>query len=307
MLYKSLAEMIGKTPLLLASRFAEKYGLKAEIMAKLEGFNPAGSAKDRIAYNMLKIADEAGEITADSVIVEPTSGNTGIGLAAIAASRGMRAIFVMPDTMSVERQNLLKAYGAEVVLTPGAEGMKGSIEKAESLKKEIPNVFIPSQFTNKANPEAHYKTTGPEIWQDTEGNIDIFVATVGTGGTLTGTARFLKEKNPGIKVVAVEPASSPLLSKGYAGAHKIQGIGTNFVPEILDKAIYDEVIAIENEAAFEYGRAFSRAEGYLVGISAGAALAAAAELAGRKENIGKRIVVVLTDSGERYLSTELFA
>lgn len=306
MIYTSLDEMIGKTPLLLASRFARKYGIEAKIFAKLEGFNPAGSCKDRIAKSMIEKAEREGKLKEGAVIIEPTSGNTGIGLAAIAAARGYRAIFVMPDTMSLERRNLLKAYGAEIVLTPGAEGMKASIDKAEALAKEIEGAFIPSQFTNEANPEAHYLTTGPELWKDTDGDIDIFVATVGTGGTLSGTGRFLKEKNENIRIVAVEPASSPLLSRGYAGNHKIQGIGANFVPATLDTEIYDEIIAVDNEAAFEYGREFSRAEGYLVGISSGAALAAAVELARRTENKDKKIAVILTDSGERYLSTELF-
>lgn len=306
MLISSITEAIGQTPLLKAERFSKAYDLNGEILAKLEGTNPAGSAKDRIAAKMVAVAEAEGKLKQGSVIIEPTSGNTGIGLAAIAAVCGYRAIFVMPDTMSVERQNLLKAYGAEVVLTPGAEGIKGSVEKAEDLAKGIKGAFIPSQFTNSANPQAHYETTGPEIWADTDGKVDIFIASVGTGGTLTGTAGFLKEKNPQIKIVAVEPASSPLLSKGYAGVHKIQGIGANFIPDTLDTKIYDEVIAVSNEDAFVYAREFSKREGYLVGISSGAVLAAAVQLLKRPENFGKQVAGVLTDSGERYLSTELF-
>lgn len=306
MLISSITEAIGQTPLLKAERFSKAYDLNGEILAKLEGTNPAGSAKDRIAAKMVAVAEAEGKLKQGSVIIEPTSGNTGIGLAAIAAVRGYRAIFVMPDTMSVERQNLLKAYGAEVVLTPGAEGIKGSVEKAEDLAKGIKGAFIPLQFTNSANPQAHYETTGPEIWADTDGKVDIFIASVGTGGTLTGTAGFLKEKNPQIKIVAVEPASSPLLSKGYAGVHKIQGIGANFIPDTLDTKIYDEVIAVSNEDAFVYAREFSKREGYLVGISSGAVLAAAVQLLKRPENFGKQVAGVLTDSGERYLSTELF-
>lgn len=306
MLISSITEAIGQTPLLKAERFSKAYDLNGEILAKLEGTNPAGSAKDRIAAKMVAVAEAEGKLKQGSVIIEPTSGNTGIGLAAIAAVRGYRAIFVMPDTMSVERQNLLKAYGAEVVLTPGAEGIKGSVEKAEDLAKGIKGAFMPSQFTNSANPQAHYETTGPEIWADTDGKVDIFIASVGTGGTLTGTAGFLKEKNPQIKIVAVEPASSPLLSKGYAGVHKIQGIGANFIPDTLDTKIYDEVIAVSNEDAFVYAREFSKREGYLVGISSGAVLAAAVQLLKRPENFGKQVAGVLTDSGERYLSTELF-
>ena len=306
MLFNSVTEMIGGTPLLRAGRFAAKYALEAEILAKLEGFNPAGSAKDRIARKMVETAEQAGRLKPGAVIIEPTSGNTGIGLAAVAAERGYRAIFVMPDTMSAERQSLLRAYGAEVVLTPGAEGMQGSLDRAAQLAAELEGSFIPSQFTNPANPQAHYETTGPEIWQDTGGAVDIFVATVGTGGTLTGTARYLKERKPGLIVVAVEPAGSPLLSGGRAGVHKLQGIGANFIPEVLDRTVYDEVVAVADEDAFCCARDFSRAEGYLAGISSGAALAAAVRLARRPENRGRRIAVVLTDSGERYLSTGLF-
>ena len=303
---KSLTDLIGNTPMLELANYEKKYALPATILAKLEYFNPAGSAKDRVGKAMIEDAEAKGLLKPGATIIEPTSGNTGIGLAAVATARGYKIILTMPDTMSVERRNLLKAYGAEVVLTPGAEGMSGSIAKAEELQKQIPGSFIPGQFTNPANPAAHYATTGPEIWNDTEGRVDIFVATVGTGGTLSGTGKYLKEKNPDIKVVAVEPASSPLLTKGYAGAHGIQGIGANFIPDTLDTSVYDEVIAIEDEAAFQAGYEIAKAEGILVGISSGAAVAAAAELAKRLENKGKVIVALLPDTGEHYLSTPMF-
>ena len=306
-IYESVTELIGGTPLLRARNFASANQLEADILVKLEYFNPAGSVKDRIAIAMIKEAETSGKLTKDSVIIEPTSGNTGIGLASAAAARGYRAILTMPETMSVERRNLLKAYGAEIVLTEGSKGMKGAIAKAEELAKEIPHAFIPSQFTNPANPAAHEATTGPEIWEDSDGNVDAFVAGVGTGGTLTGVGRYLKKQNPAVKIFAVEPASSPVLSQGKAGPHKIQGIGAGFVPETLDTKVYDEVLPIANEDAFRYGRQFSRSEGILIGISSGAALAAAVQLAKRPEFKGKTIVALLPDTGDRYLSTELFS
>lgn len=306
-IYKSADELIGKTPLLELAHIEKELGLNAKLIAKLEYFNPAGSVKDRIAKAMIDDAEAKGMLTKDSVIIEPTSGNTGIGLASVAAARGYRIIIVMPETMSVERRQLMKAYGAELVLTEGAKGMKGAIAKAEELAKEIPGGFIPSQFTNPANPEAHRKTTAPEIWEDTDGKVDIFVAGVGTGGTITGIGEYLKSKNPNVKIVAVEPKSSPVLSEGVAGAHKIQGIGAGFVPEILNTKVYDEIITIANEDAFETGRLIGKKEGVLVGISSGAAVHAAIELAKRPENAGKNIVVLLPDTGDRYLSTPLFA
>ena len=305
-IYKSVTELIGNTPLLEASNFAAKVGFNGKLLVKLEYFNPAGSVKDRIAKAMIETAEREGKIQKNSVIIEPTSGNTGIGLASFAAARGYRAILTMPETMSVERRQLLKAYGAEIVLTEGAKGMKGAIAKAEELAKEIPNAFIPSQFTNPANPAAHEATTAPEIWNDTDGAVDIFVAGVGTGGTLSGVGKFLKAKKPSVKVIAVEPATSPVLSQGKAGAHKIQGIGAGFVPETLDTKIYDEVVAVANEDAFKFGKEFARAEGVLVGISSGAALAAAFELSKRENFAGKTFVVLLPDTGDRYLSTDLF-
>ena len=304
-IYTSADQLIGRTPLLELTHVEE--GLGARILAKLEYFNPAGSVKDRIAKAMLDDAEKAGKLKPGSVIVEPTSGNTGIGLASVAAARGYRIIIVMPETMSVERRQLMKAYGAELVLTEGAKGMKGAIARADELAKEIPNAFIPGQFVNPANPKAHRETTGPEIWEDTDGKVDVFVAGVGTGGTVSGVGQYLKSKNPNVKVVAVEPASSPVLSKGVAGAHKIQGIGAGFVPDTLDTKVYDEIIAVENEDAFESGREIGRKEGVLVGISSGAALWAAKELAKRPENKGKTIVALLPDTGDRYLSTALFA
>ena len=306
-IYQKLSDLIGNTPLLELSNYEKAEGLSAHIAAKLEGFNPAGSVKDRIAKSMLDDAERQGKLHPDSVIIEPTSGNTGIGLASVAAARGYRVILTMPETMSVERRNLLKAYGAELVLTEGSQGMKGAIAKAEELAKETPHSFIPGQFTNPANPRAHYETTGPEIWRDTDGKVDIFVAGVGTGGTVSGTGKYLKEQNPAVKVVAVEPASSPVLSKGVAGPHKIQGIGAGFVPETLDTKVYDEIIAVENDAAFETGKKIAREEGLLVGISSGAAVWAAAQLAKRPENKGKLIVALLPDTGDRYLSTPMFA
>ena len=305
--YQNITELIGGTPLLRASNYIKKHQLGADILVKLEYFNPAGSVKDRISKAMIEEAEAKGLLNKDSVLIEPTSGNTGIGLASIAAARGYRAILTMPETMSVERRNLLKAYGAEIVLTDGAAGMRGAIAKAEELAKEIPHAYIPSQFTNPANPAAHRATTGPEIWEDTEGKVDIFIAGIGTGGTLTGVGEYLKEKNPAVKIVAVEPAASPVLSKGVAGPHKIQGIGAGFVPETLNTKIYDEIIAVENEDAFLYGREFARTEGVLVGISSGAAFAAAVEMAKRPENQGKTIVALLPDTGDRYLSTPLFS
>lgn len=305
-IYQSVTELIGNTPLLEAKNFSKVFNINAKILVKLEYFNPAGSVKDRIAKAMIDKAERDGILKADSVIIEPTSGNTGIGLASVATARGYRAILTMPETMSVERRNLLKAYGAEIVLTDGAKGMKGAIAKAEELAKEIPNSFIPSQFTNPENPAIHEVTTGPEIWSDTDGNVDVFVAGVGTGGTLSGVGKFLKKKNSAIKIIAVEPETSPVLSKGQAGAHKIQGIGAGFVPETLDTKIYDEVVAVANEDAFKFGREFSRAEGVLIGISSGAALAAAYQLSLRADYSGKTFVVLLPDTGDRYLSTELF-
>ena len=306
-IYESVADLIGGTPLLRARNFRAKNNVEAEIIAKLEYFNPAGSVKDRIAQAMIEDAEKRGVLKSGSVIIEPTSGNTGIGLASVAAARGYRAILTMPETMSVERRNLLKAYGAQIVLTDGAKGMKGAIEKAEELAKETPNAYIPSQFTNPANPEAHKRTTGPEIWEATGGKVDYFIAGVGTGGTVTGVGEYLKSKNPLVKVVALEPADSPVLSAGKAGPHKIQGIGAGFVPDTLDVNVYDEVIAVSNEDAFLYGRQFARTEGALVGISSGAALAAAVEIARRPEAKGKTIVALLPDAGDRYLSTELFS
>lgn len=305
-IYTSADQLIGKTPLLELTHIEKEYGLKAKVIAKLEYFNPAGSVKDRVAKKMLDDAEAAGKLTPESVIIEPTSGNTGIGLASVAAARGYRIIIVMPETMSVERRQLMKAYGAELVLTDGTKGMKGAIEKADELAKEIPNSFIPGQFVNPSNPKAHYETTGPEIFEDTDGEVDIFVAGVGTGGTVTGVGEYLKEKKSSVKIVAVEPESSPVLSKGVAGAHKIQGIGAGFVPEVLDTKVYDEIIPVSNEAAFEMGRLIGRSEGVLVGISSGAAAYAAVELAKRPENAGKTIVVLLPDTGDRYLSTPLF-
>lgn len=305
-IYTSADQLIGHTPLLELTHIEAAEGLEAKLLAKLEYFNPAGSVKDRIAKAMLDDAEAAGKLNKDTTIIEPTSGNTGIGLASVAAARGYRIIIVMPETMSVERRNLMRAYGAELVLTEGAKGMKGAIEEAERLAAEIPNSFIPSQFSNPANPAVHERTTGPEIWEDTDGVVDILVAGVGTGGTLSGTGAYLKAQNPAIQVVAVEPAGSPVLSEGRAGAHKIQGIGAGFVPETLDTAIYDEVIAIEDEEAFEAGRELAAHDGLLVGISSGAAVAAAAKLARRPENVDKNIVVILPDTGERYLSTAMF-
>lgn len=305
-IYQGISDLVGRTPLVEAVRLEKKLGLKAKLLLKLEYLNPAGSVKDRVAKEMLEDAERRGVITAGATIIEPTSGNTGIGLAAMAVAKGYRAILTMPDTMSVERRNILKAYGAEIVLTPGAEGMKGAIAKAEALAKEIPGSFIPGQFENPANPEAHRKTTGPEIWEDTDGNVDIFVAGVGTGGTITGTGSYLKEKNPAIRIVAMEPASSPVLSGGTAGPHMLQGIGAGFVPDILDTDVYDEIVTVENEKAFEYGKELARTEGFLVGISSGAALCAAVEQARKPENEGKTIVVLLPDSGDRYYSTALF-
>lgn len=305
-LFGSVSELVGGTPILELKRYAKKLGLKARIFAKLEYFNPTGSVKDRIAKAMIEDAEKRGVLKRGSVIIEPTSGNTGIGLAAIAAAKGYRCILTMPETMSLERRKLLKAYGAEIVLTEGAKGMKGAIAKANELAGEIAGSFIPSQFENPVNPQTHYQTTGPEIWKDMRGAIDLFVAGVGTGGTLTGTGKYLKERNASVKIVAVEPASSPVLSEGRAGAHKIQGIGAGFVPSTLDTSVYSEVIAVENEAAFKAGREIAKAEGVLVGISSGAALYAATVLAQREENEGKNIVVVFPDSGDRYLSTEMF-
>ena len=306
-IYRSLTDLIGNTPLLELTNYNRKFAPQATIIAKLEYFNPAGSAKDRIAMAMIDAAEARGLLQKDSVIIEPTSGNTGVGLAFVSASKGYKLILTMPDTMSIERRNILKAYGAEVVLTEGAKGMKGAIAKADELAKEIPNSFIPGQFVNPANPQAHIETTGPEIWEDTDGKVDIFVAGVGTGGTVTGVGKYLKSKNPDVKVVAVEPASSPVLSKGTAGAHKIQGIGAGFVPDVLDTTVYDEIIAVENDDAFATGRLIGHKEGVLVGISSGAAVWAAIQLAKRPENAGKNIVVLLPDTGDRYLSTPLFA
>ena len=304
--YHSVAELIGNTPLLEVRQFAKKRGLRATILVKLEGMNPAGSAKDRVALEMILRAEAEGKLRPGSVIIEPTSGNTGIGLASVARARGYRVILTMPDSMSQERRSLLAAYGAELVLTPGAQGMQGAVEKAEVLAAEIPGSFVPGQFTNPHNPEAHYKTTGPEIWQDTGGQVDIFVATVGTGGTLTGAGWYLKEQNPAIRVVAVEPDASPLLSGGKAGPHGIQGIGANFIPKILDTMLYDEVMRVTDDEAYAYGRAMAEDEGILVGISSGAALCAAAKLAARSENANKTIAAILPDTGDRYLSTPMF-
>ena len=306
-IYTSADQLIGKTPLLELTHIEKALGLKARVLAKLEYLNPAGSVKDRVAKAMIDDAEEKGLLKPGSVIIEPTSGNTGIGLAAVAAARGYRIIIVMPDTMSVERRQLMKAYGAELVLSEGAKGMKGAIAKADELAAEIPNSFIPGQFVNPANPKAHFETTGPEIYADTDGKVDIFVAGVGTGGTITGVGEYLKSKKPEIKVVAVEPATSPVLSKGTAGAHKIQGIGAGFVPKVLDTGVYDEIIPVANEDAFAVGKQIGKAEGVLVGISSGAAAWAAIELAKRPENEGKTIVVLLPDTGDRYLSTPLFA
>ena len=305
-IYTSADQLIGKTPLLKLSRIEKEAGLKARILAKLEYFNPAGSVKDRIAKAMIDEAEASGKLKPGSVIIEPTSGNTGIGLASVAAARGYRIIITMPETMSVERRQLMKAYGAELVLTEGAKGMKGAIAKAEELAKEIPDSFIPGQFVNPANPAAHRSTTGPEIWTDTDGAVDIFVAGVGTGGTITGVGQYLKKQNPAVKVVAVEPKDSPVLSEGRSGAHKIQGIGAGFVPEVLDTAVYDEIIPVSNEDAFAAGGLVGRREGILVGISSGAALHAAIQLAKRPENAGKTIVALFPDTGDRYLSTPLF-
>ena len=305
--YQSVTEIIGRTPLLAAKSFAKAHDLKANLLVKLEYFNPSGSVKDRIAIAMVEQAEKDGKIAPGATLIEPTSGNTGIGIAAVAAARGYRAILTMPETMSVERRNLLKAYGAEIVLTEGAQGMKGAIARAEQLQKEIPNSFIPSQFGNLANPAAHERTTGPEIWADTDGKVDVFVAGVGTGGTVTGTGRYLKQQNPAVHVVAVEPTDSPVLSGGKPGPHKLQGIGAGFVPDTLDTKVYDEVIRVSNDDAFAYGREFAQREGALVGISSGAALAAAMELAKRPEYAGKTIVALLPDGGDRYLSTDLFA
>ena len=304
--YQSVTELIGHTPLLAAKNFAKAHDLSANIVVKLEYFNPAGSIKDRIAIAMIEQAEKEGKIAPGATLIEPTSGNTGIGIAAVAAARGYHAILTMPETMSVERRNLLKAYGAEIVLTDGSQGMKGAIARAEQLQKEIPNSFIPSQFENPANPAVHERTTGPEIWEDTDGNVDAFVAGVGTGGTVSGVGRYLKSKNPSIHVVAVEPTDSPVLSGGKPGPHKIQGIGAGFILATLDTNVYDEVIQVKNEDAFAYGREFARREGALVGISSGAALAAASELARRPDFAGKTIVVLLPDGGDRYLSTDLF-
>lgn len=306
-IYKSALELIGNTPLLEITNYEKANGLQATILAKLEYFNPAGSVKDRIAKAMIEDAEASGKLKKGATIIEPTSGNTGIGLAAVATAKGYKLIITMPETMSVERRNLIKAYGAEIVLTEGAKGMKGAIAKAQELADSIPGSFIPGQFVNPANPAIHKATTGPEIWKDTEGKVDIFVAGVGTGGTISGVGEYLKDKNPNVKIVAVEPATSPVLSKGVAGSHKIQGIGAGFVPDTLNTKIYDEIIPVENEAAFATGNAFGKTEGVLVGISSGAALWAATELAKRPENKGKTIVVLLPDTGDRYLSTPLFS
>lgn len=306
-IYKSASELIGKTPLLELTNIEKNEKLEAKLLAKLEYFNPAGSVKDRVAFEMIDDAEKKGVLKKDSVIIEPTSGNTGIGLAAVAAAKGYKIIIVMPETMSVERRKLMKAYGAELVLTEGAKGMKGAIEKAQEIADSTPNSFIPGQFVNPANPAAHKKTTGPEIWEDTDGKVDIFVAGVGTGGTVTGVGEYLKEKNPSVKIVAVEPATSAVLSTGVAGAHKIQGIGAGFIPDVLNTKVYDEIIPVSNEDAFAFGKRMGREEGVLVGISSGAALAASVSLAKRPENKGKTIVALLPDTGDRYLSTDLFS
>ena len=305
--YEKLTDLIGKTPILKLNNYSAAQELDTPVLAKLEYFNPAGSVKDRVAKAMIDDAEAKGILTPDSVIIEPTSGNTGIGLASVAAARGYRIILTMPETMSIERRNLLKAYGAELVLTDGAKGMKGAIAKADELAKEIPHSFIPGQFVNQANPAAHFAATGPEIWEDTDGKVDIFVAGVGTGGTVTGVGKYLKSKNPNVKIVAVEPATSPVLSKGVAGPHKIQGIGAGFVPDTLDTDIYDEIFTVENDDAFATGKAIARSEGVLVGISSGAAVYAATQLAKRPENKGKVIVALLPDTGDRYLSTPMFS
>ncbi len=306
MIYGGVDELVGKTPLLNLKKYAKKHDLRAEILAKLEYFNPSGSVKDRVAKAMIEDAEAKGLLTHDSVIIEPTSGNTGIGLAAIGAAKGYKVILTMPETMSVERRNIIKAYGAEIVLTEGAKGMKGAIAKAEELAKTLPNAFIAGQFVNPANPRAHYLTTGPEIWNDTDGKVDILVAGVGTGGTLSGTGKYLKEKNPNIKVIAVEPETSPVLSKGVSGPHKIQGIGAGFIPDTLDTSVYDEIITVNNEVCFSTAKELGVTEGVLAGISSGAALWAATEVAKRAENAGKNIVVILPDGGDRYFSTPLF-
>lgn len=305
--YKAISDLIGNTPLVELTHIEEKEGLEASVVAKVEFFNPAGSVKDRIAKKMIEDAEKAGKIKPGATLIEPTSGNTGIGIASVAAAKGYKAIMTMPETMSVERRNLLKAYGAKVVLTDGKTGMKGAIAKAKELAATIPNSFIPSQFENPSNPQAHYESTGPEIWKDTEGKVDIFVAGVGTGGTVSGTGRYLKDQNPNVKVIAVEPATSPVLSQGYAGPHGIQGIGAGFVPNTLDTSVYDEVFTVTNEQAYETGRLIAHNEGMLVGISSGAATYAAIQIAKRPENKGKTIVVLLPDTGERYLSTPMFA
>lgn len=306
MIYRSAADIIGSTPLLELCNIEKEYNLEAKVIAKLEYLNPAGSTKDRVALSMINEAERSGILKPDSTIIEPTSGNTGIGLASVAASRGYRLIIVMPDTMSVERRQIMQAYGAELVLSDGKLGMKGAIAKAEELQQSIPGSFIAGQFTNQANPKAHFNTTGPEIWKDTEGKVDIFVSAVGTGGTITGTGQYLKSQNPAVKVVAVEPSDSPVLSGGKPGPHKIQGIGAGFIPEVLDTAVYDEVLQVTSDEAYTFGRLMGVKEGVLVGISSGAALAAAVRLAERPENSGKRIVVLLPDTGDRYLSTEMF-
>ena len=305
-IYNSVSELIGNTPLLELKNIKKQFGLKARLLAKLEYFNPAGSVKDRVALSILNDLEEQGKLNPDTVIIEPTSGNTGIGLACVGAARGYSVIIVMPDTMSIERQKLMTAYGAKLVLTDGAQGMAGAIKKAEELQSQIPNSIIAGQFSNSSNPKAHFETTGPEIYRDTDGNVDIFVAGIGTGGTITGTGEYLKSKNPEIKIIAVEPSSSPLLSKGVASSHKIQGIGANFIPEVLNTDIYDEIITITNDEAFEMARCIGISEGILVGVSSGAALSAAIEIAKRPENEDKTIVVLLPDTGERYLSTEMF-
>lgn len=305
-IYTSMDQMIGRTPLLELCRIQQQLGLEARVLAKLEYLNPAGSVKDRAALSMIRDAEQKGLLKEGSVIVEPTSGNTGIGLAAVAAARGYRVVIVMPETMSLERRQLMRAYGAELVLTEGSKGMSGAVEKAQQLVQQIPGAFLAGQFTNPANPQAHFETTGPEIWQDTEGHVDVFVAGVGTGGTITGVGRYLKSQDPAVRIVGVEPAASPLLSKGTAGPHKIQGIGANFVPQVLDTAIYDELLAVTDQDAFAVGRLMARTEGVLVGISSGAALWAAVELAKRPENRGKTIVTLLPDTGDRYLSTGMF-